>query len=133
MLYEELLQEQKRILELMRNAEPGSDEYKNLERDLKELNDVRLKELELDCKLGFEERKVELAEKEFDHKVETDLNNSIEERHPKWYKKIDWTKIATAGLTGAVNVFMITRILRFEDTGVISTKAMNFIDKGKYY
>lgn len=125
MIREDLAREIERIFSKLEETEPGTDEYKKLKADLMDLQKLKLNEEESDCRIGMDDRKLELAEREFNHNIEKDLDNKEKEAKLKWYQKLDPNSLLSAG----VSLFSIFAILNFERFGVVASKALGFITK----
>ena len=114
---------EKRIMEDLEDLQdypPISEERKALVNEIRELQTVATAEYRAE---------VDAWDKEQQLKMQLELKRE----EAKANRKRFWIDIGKIAAMAGLNLFMIKRVLKVEDEGVVHTKAINFLPKPKFW
>lgn len=117
-----------RLCEELENATPGTPEYENIANNLRLIHSLILQEQKAETDNGFRNVQEDRAERQLILEEKKEERLQAEAEKPM-LKKIDVNTI----ISGFFMLLGTGAILKHEDLHVITTKAMSFIPKPRFF
>lgn len=110
-------------LEKLEGLEVGSKEREALVKEIVELQQIQTAEYRAEVEAYDKQEQREIDKSELE----------LKEAEIKAGEKRSWIEVAKLVAMTAVNVLMVSRVLKIEETGTVHTKATSMLPKGRFW